>query len=89
MPRASKLRVMTLFVAGALAADALVGCLAESEPAPSLNPQPLPPGPPPSEDDEGPEHPPPASDGDPSGDGLARDASSDSSGSSSVDAGGD
>lgn len=51
MPRKRKtLHVLTLFVAGALAADTLGGCVAESDPGPSLNPQPLPPSPPPDEE---------------------------------------
>ena len=50
MPRKRKtLHVLTLFVAGALAADTLGGCVGEGDPGPSLNPQPLPPTAPPDE----------------------------------------
>ena len=58
MPRKRKtLHVLTLFVAGTLAADVLGGCVADSDPGPSLNPQPLPPSTPdepPSESNEPP-----------------------------------
>ena len=46
-------RTVTLLVVAFAAVEAVAGCVSESDPGPSLNPQPLPPQAPPDDNDRG------------------------------------
>jgi len=91
------LPIVTLFAAGALAVNAIVGCATDDDPGSSLNPQPLPPRAPPDDRRKADEPQTPggfdgengdtgASDGTPPG---SPDAGGASSGTPPADAGGD
>lgn len=88
MRRTKRSLCLVMFVAGAFAAGAVGGCVAESEPGPSLNPQPLPPADPPDDKHGGEETQEPPGTFDPGGADGTSSSSGGTSGSGSTDAGG-